>query len=150
MLKDRDVEIVKTSNSELKTTSQTTALKHRDNTSQSVIFQQSQIWSRAIGWGIMGLIVAVITWALIAHIDEAIPADGKLEPIDDAKKILAPMSGVVKQIYVKNGDKVRAGALLLRLESTIPESQLTYLASTKESLAAENRFYRAQINPGGG
>jgi hemolysin D len=148
MLKDRDVEIVKTSNSELKTTSQSTALKHRDNTNQSVIFQQSQIWSRAIGWGIMGLIVTVITWALIAHIDEAIPADGKLEPIDDAKKIQAPMSGVVKQIYVKNGDKVQAGALLLRLESTIPESQLTYLASTKESLIAENSFYRAQMNPG--
>ncbi len=150
MLKDRDVEIVKTSNSELATASKSTALKHRDNTSQSVIFQQSQIWSRAIGWGIMGLIVAVISWALIARIDEAIPADGKLEPIDDAKKIQAPMSGVVKQIYVKNGDKVRAGALLLKLESTIPESQLSYLASTKESLAAENSFYRAQMNLRGG
>jgi hemolysin D len=149
MLKDRDVEIVKTSNSELKTASQSTALKHRDNTSQSVIFQQSQIWSRAIGWGIMGLIVAVITWASLAHIDEAIPADGKLEPIDDAKKILAPMAGVVKQIYVKNGDRVKAGDLLLRLESTVPESQLTYLASTKQSLEAENRFYRGQMNPEG-
>ena len=147
MLKDRDVEIVKTSNSELKTTSKSTAI-NRPNTNQSVIFQQSQIWSRAIGWGIMGLIVAVITWASLAHIDEAIPADGKLEPIDDAKKILAPMAGVVKQIYVKNGDRVKAGALLLRLESTVPESQLTYLASTKQSLEAENSFYRAQMNPG--
>jgi hemolysin D len=147
MLKDRDVEIVKTSNSELKTTSKSTAI-NRPNTNQSVIFQQSQIWSRAIGWGIMGLIVAVITWASLAHIDEAIPADGKLEPLDDAKKILAPMAGVVKQIYVKNGDRVKAGALLLRLESTVPESQLTYLASTKQSLAAENSFYRAQMNPG--
>ena len=149
MLKDRDVEIVKTSNSELATTSQTTALNHRNPTNQSVLFQQSKIWSRAIGWGIMGLIVAVITWASLAHIDEAIPADGKLEPIDDAKKIQAPMSGVVKQIYVKNGDKVQAGALLLRLESTVPESQLTYLASTKQSLSAENRFYREQMDLGG-
>lgn len=145
MLKDRDVKIVKTTNSALKTTT-SNPTTHQDNrTNQSVIFQQSQIWSRAIGWGIMGLIVAVITWASLAHIDEAIPADGKLEPLDDAKKILAPMAGVVKQIYVKNGDKVRAGALLLRLESTVPESQLTYLASTKESLAAENSFYRAQM-----
>ena len=150
MLKDRDVEIVKTSNSELKTTSQSTALDHRNQANQSVLFQQSKIWSRAIGWGIMGLIVAVITWASIAHIEEAIPADGKLEPIDDAKKIQAPMSGVVKQIYVKNGDKVQAGALLLRLESTVPESQLTYLASTKQSLSAENRFYREQMDLKGG
>ena len=149
MLKDRDVEIVKTSNSELTTTSPTTAI-NTSNSNQSVIFQQSQIWSRAIGWGIMGLIVAVITWASLAHIDEAIPADGKLEPIDDAKKILAPMAGVVKQIYVKNGDRVKAGDLLLRLESTVPESQLTYLASTKQSLEAENRFYRATMGVGCG
>jgi hemolysin D len=149
MLKDRDVEIVKTTNSALKTTtSNPTIQDHRTN--QSVIFQRSQIWSRAIGWGIMGLIVAIVGWALIAHIDEAIPADGKLEPIDDAKKIQAPMSGVVKQIYVKNGDKVKAGDLLLRLESIVPESQLTYLASTKVSLEAENSFYREQMSLGGG
>jgi hemolysin D len=147
MLKDRDAEIVKTSNSELKTTSQNTDL-FTSSTNQSVIFQQSRIWSRAIGWGIMGLIVAVISWAAIAHIDEAIPADGKLEPIDDAKKIQAPMNGVVKQIYVKNGDRVKAGDLLLRLESIVPESQLTYLISTKDSLTTENSFYRAQMNPG--
>jgi hemolysin D len=150
MLKDREVEIVKTNNSELKTTNPATAINQPGNTSQSVLFQQSKIWSRAIGWGIMGLIVAVITWASLAHIDEAIPADGKLEPLDDAKKIQAPMAGVVKQIYVKNGDKVQAGALLLRLESTIPQAQLTYLASTKQSLSAENHFYREQMNLKGG
>jgi hemolysin D len=146
MLKDREVEIATTNNSELRTTNQATAINQPGQTSQSVLFQQSKIWSRAIGWGIMGLIVAVITWASIAHIDEAIPADGKLEPLDDAKKIQAPMAGVVKQIYVKNGDKVKAGDLLLRLESTVPQSQLTYLASTKQSLEAENRFYREQMN----
>jgi hemolysin D len=114
MFKDRGGEIVKTNRSELTTTSQNTDLSI-SSTNQSVIFQQSQIWSRAIGWGIMGLIVAVISWASIAHIDEAIPADGKLEPIDDAKKIQAPMNGVVKQIYVKNGDRVKAGDLLQRV-----------------------------------
>jgi hemolysin D len=147
MFKDRGGEIVKTNRSELTTTSQNTDLSIT-STNQSVIFQQSQIWSRAIGWGIMGLIVAVISWASIAHIDEAIPADGKLEPIDDAKKIQAPMNGVVKQIYVKNGDRVKAGDLLLRLESIVPESQLSYLISTRDSLAAENSFYRDQMNPG--
>ncbi|WP_310488954.1 HlyD family efflux transporter periplasmic adaptor subunit [Chamaesiphon sp. VAR_69_metabat_338] len=118
--------------------------------SQSTIFQQSQIWSRAIGWGIMGLIVVVTAWASFARIDEAIPAEGKLEPIDDAKKIQAPMAGVVKQIYVKNGDRVKAGDLLLRLESTVSKSQLAYLTKTKASLVAENRFYREQMGVGAG
>jgi hemolysin D len=157
MLKDRDVEIVKTVSSEPKIASPSTLSPDRpqdrpltaNRSSQSVIFQQSQIWSRAIGWGIMSLIVTVITWAALAHIDEAIPVKGKLEPIDDAKKIQAPMPGVIKQIYVKNGDRVAAGAVLLRLESTVSESQLTYLASTKDSLVAENSFYRAQMVGGG-
>jgi hemolysin D len=114
--------------------------------SQSVIFQQSQVWSRSIAWGIMGLIVVLVSWAALARIDEAIPADGTIEPLDDARKIQAPSSGVVQQIYVKNGDRVKAGDLLLRLEATVPKSQLTALQSTKDSLAAENRFYRAQLN----
>ncbi len=117
------------------------------DTSQSVIFQQSGVWSRAIAWGIMGLVVAGISWAALARIEEAIPADGKLEPLEGAKKIQAPIGGVVKQIYVKNGDRVKAGDLLLRLESTVPQSQLTSLASTKNSLEAENKFYRSQMNP---
>jgi hemolysin D len=153
MLKDRDVEIVKTVSSEPKIASPSTLSPDRsedrpltaNRSSQSVIFQQSQIWSRAIGWGIMSLIVTVIAWAALAHIDEAIPVKGKLEPIDDAKKIQAPMPGVIKQIYVKNGDRVAAGALLLRLESTVSESQLAYLVSTRDSLVAENSFYRAQM-----
>ncbi len=124
-----------------------TASLTASDTSQSVIFQQSGVWSRAIVWGIMGLMVVGILWAALARIEEAIPADGKLEPQEGAKKIQAPIGGVVKQIYVKNGDQVKAGALLLRLESTVPQSQLTSLASTKASLEAENKFYRSQMNP---
>jgi hemolysin D len=149
-----DVQIVQASNAEIQTNGRPAALRYLDdpdaftanNLSQSVIFQSSRVWSRAIAWGIMGLVVAGIGWAAVARIDEAIPADGKLEPLDDAKKIQAPMSGVVKQVYVKNGDRVKAGDILLRLESIVPESQMTYLENMKASLAAENSFYRSQIN----
>jgi hemolysin D len=114
---------------------------------ESVIFQQSQVWSRAIAGGIIGLIIASIGWAAVARLDKAIAAPGKLEPINEVRKIQVPLAGVVKQIYVKNGDQVQAGDLLLRLESNIPESQLTYLANTQAALTAENNFYRAKMQP---
>jgi hemolysin D len=118
------------------------------NFGQSVVFQQSQIWSRAIVWGIMGITAALVTWACFARIEEAVPAQGKLEPLSDVKKVQAPISGVVKKVFVKNGDTVKAGDLLIQLESTVPESQLTSLGSTKAALEEENRFYRSQLNPG--
>jgi hemolysin D len=151
----RDVQLVKTEAPGLPAVAASNALRQPERTnlvtandhSQSVIFQQSQIWSRAIAWGIMGLIVAGLSWAALARIEEAIPADGQLEPMGDARKIQAPLSGVIKQVYVKNGDRVKAGDLLLKLESTVPEAQLQSLTSTKVSLAAENTFYRSQLNP---
>jgi hemolysin D len=118
------------------------------NFGQSVVFQQSQVWSRAIVWGIMGITAALVAWACIARLEEAIPAQGKLEPVSDVKKVQAPISGVVKKVFVKNGDKVKSGDLLVQLESTVPESQLSSLASTKAALEEENRFYRSQLNPG--
>ncbi len=116
------------------------------NFGQSVVFQQSQVWSRAIVWGIMGITAALVTWACFARIEEAVPAQGKLEPLTDVKKVQAPISGVVKKVYVKNGDKVKSGDLLVQLESSVPESQLNSLASTKAALEEENRFYRSQLN----
>jgi hemolysin D len=118
------------------------------NFGQSVVFQQSQIWSRAIVWGIMGITAALVTWACFARIEEAVPAQGKLEPFNDVKKVYVPISGVIKKVLVKNGDSVKAGDLLVQLESTVPESQLSSLASTKAALEEENLFYRSQLNPG--
>lgn len=110
-----------------------------------LILQQSSLWSRAILWTLMGVATTAITWACLAKLEEAIPAPGKLEPQGAVKEVQVPVNGVVRNIYVKDGQYVQQGDLLLRLDSTIAQAQLTSLQQIRASLQQENRFYQAQL-----
>jgi hemolysin D len=65
----------------------------------------------------------------------SIPAQGKIEPSAAVQKVQSPIDGVVKKIYVRNGDRVKAGDPLIQIESA---QSFTLLAK----LQAENQFYR--------
>ena len=88
-----------------------------DNFEQSVVLRQSPIWSRTIMITLMGLACFGITWACLAKIEQTIPATGQLKPEGTVKEVQAPVNGVVKSIYVKDGDEVKPGQLLLTFES---------------------------------
>jgi hemolysin D len=112
---------------------------------RSVVLRQSPMWSRAILWGILSVTSLVLIWANFAKIEEAIPSQGKLEPQGTVKEVQAPVSGVVKTILVKDGQRVRRGDLLLRLDPTAVRSQLISLLKIRNALIHENQFYRIQL-----
>ncbi|WP_414583566.1 HlyD family efflux transporter periplasmic adaptor subunit [Scytonema sp. PCC 10023] len=111
----------------------------------SVVLRQSPFWSRTILWGLIGMTSLVVIWANVAKIEEAIPAQGKLEPQDTVKELQTPVNGVVKAVYVKDGQKVRRGDLLLRLDPTAAKSQLVSLQKVRNTLRQEIQFYRSQL-----
>ncbi|MFM2305106.1 MAG: hypothetical protein RLZZ135_2518 [Cyanobacteriota bacterium] len=115
---------------------------------RSVIFKQSQIWSRGIIWTILGITSGLAAWACFAPLEEAVPATGKLEPIGKVQDIQVPVGGVVKQVLIKDGDKVIAGQKLLSLESTVPQAQLASLQINLASMTAEAKFYRSLLSQG--
>jgi multidrug efflux pump subunit AcrA (membrane-fusion protein) len=115
---------------------------------QPVILRQSHNWSRGILWTIMGVTTSAIIWASVAKIEEAVPAQGKLEPQGAVNEVKAPVNGVVKEIYVKDGQRVKQGDLLLRLDPTAAQAQLASLSKVRTALIKENQFYRsAMSNP---
>ena len=117
-----------------------------DDFDQSVILQQSPVFSRAIVWVIVTVTAASIIWACVAKIEEAIPAQGKLEPKGAVKEVQAPIAGVVKTIDVKEGQRVEAGDRLLTFDQTAAEAQFQSLQKIRESLLQENQFYTNQLN----
>jgi len=91
----------------------------------------------------MGITTVAITWACVAKIEEAIPATGKLEPVGTVKEVQAPVNGVVKAIYVEDGQTVKKGDRLLSLDPTAAKAQLASLQKIRTSLLQENQFYTA-------
>ncbi|WP_242062424.1 HlyD family efflux transporter periplasmic adaptor subunit, partial [Nostoc punctiforme] len=112
---------------------------------QPVILKQSRTWSRAILWGLMLATAGTIIWASIAKIEEAVSATGKLEPSGATKEVQAPVGGVVKEIFIQDGQTVKAGERLLSLDNTTAKAQLDSLLKIRTSLIQENHFYQSQL-----
>jgi len=113
---------------------------------QSVVLRQSPIWSRAILMSLVGLACFGIIWASIAKIEQVVPATGQLKPEGAVKEVQAPVNGLVKQVYVKDGDKVQKGDLLLIFDSTASNAELKSLQKVRDFLIRENNIYRKLMN----
>lgn len=80
----------------------------------------------------------------------AIPAQGELEPSIGVKKVQAPIDGVVKRIYVKDGDNVKKGDLLILVESitsnTKSEIRSPIDGTVMELLATQGRMVNSNTS----
>ncbi|MBD3882757.1 HlyD family efflux transporter periplasmic adaptor subunit [Phormidium tenue FACHB-886] len=112
---------------------------------QPVILQQTNFWSRAIVWGIVGVTSFVLIWASIFKIEEAVPATGQLKPEGQVQPVQAPVGGVIQEIYVRDGQHVKKGEVLARLDPTAATAQRQSLEQVRTSLMRQNQFYRSQL-----
>ena len=112
---------------------------------QPVMLQQTNRWSRMIVWGIVGVTSFVVLWAYFGQIDEAVPAQGQLKPEGQVQPIQAPVGGVIEQIYVKEGQHVKKGELIARLDPTAAIAQKQSQEQVRTSLMRQNQFYRSQL-----
>ncbi len=82
---------------------------------------------RAIIWSIVAFLSIAVAWALISKIDIVATAQGKIIPSGRVKVIQPMVIGVVKQIHVTEGQQVKAGDLLIELDSTASQADLERL-----------------------
>ncbi len=113
-----------------------------ENFEQSVVLKQSPIWSRTIMLTLMALACFGITWACLAKIEQVVPAIGQLKPEGTIKDVQAPINGVVKSLYVKDGQEVKPGDLLLTFDSIATLAELNSLNKIRIALIQENNIYR--------
>jgi hemolysin D len=109
-----------------------------------VILQRSPLWSRVIIWGIMTSTAGIVAWACLAKIDSAVLATGQLVPQGAVKEVQPPVSGVVKEIFVRDGQRVKKGDTLLTLDPKGTQAELSALRRVRQTLLDENAFYQQQ------
>ena len=88
--------------------------------------------------------VAIFVWGGVATLSGAVVAPGIVVVDGNSKKIQHPQGGVIGQILVRDGSRVSAGDLLIKLDDTqlraslgVVTSQLTELTGRKARLTAE-------------
>ena len=87
------------------------------------ILQQGRFWMRTVTWTLIGTSVFGVAWLAFARTEEIVVALGQLEPIGSVQDIQMPVGGVVDQILVAEGDTVKAGQVLMKLDTEAREEQ---------------------------
>ena len=81
--------------------------------------KQSRLWLRAVLWSLIGASGFSIAWLALAQTEEIALVQGKLEPSAGVSEIRIPVAGVTEAVLVKEGQSVKKGQVLLRLDTDL-------------------------------
>jgi HlyD family secretion protein len=83
-------------------------------------------------------------WAATAELSGAVVAPGSVVVDSHVKKVQHPTGGVVGEIRVRDGDRVSAGDLVVRLDETITRANLAVVTKGLDELAARQGRLEAE------
>ena len=101
-----------------------------------------QLWTRGVLYVLVGFVAIGIPWATVSKIDETGSAKGRIEPLGSTLKLDVQAGGKVKLVAVKEGDTVKAGQILLELDSDILQTELEQVQTKLSGLLNQ----KAELN----
>lgn len=95
-----------------------------------------------LGWLIVLVgVVGFLGWAMLAPLDAGVPVEAKVVVSGNRKAVQPVAGGKVQSILVTEGQRVKAGQVLVVLEPNVAANQLDSLQfQFLSSLATENRL----------
>jgi HlyD family secretion protein len=126
-------------------TSVVNRLTSDDNKGLGVALKPSRRWSAWIIWTLVGVASFGFVWSCVARVDETVQATGKLEPQGANKEVKAPLGGVVKAIYVKEGQAVQPGEVMLDMDTSVAKAKLAALILVRDRIRADLLLSKGQL-----
>jgi HlyD family secretion protein len=110
------------------------------------VLQQGRFWMRTVTWTLVGTTVFGIAWLAIARTEEIVVATGQLEPVGSVQDIQMPVGGVVDDILVEEGDTVKKGEILMKLDTEASDQQRQSLETSIKLKGVERKRYSEMNN----
>ena len=89
-------------------------------------------------WILILLLAAAISWCCIGEIDYFIKASGIVRPGENVSTISSLMTGRVETLNISEGDYVKKGDLLFKIDTTDQEQTLSAYSKEKQRIETEN------------
>jgi len=96
---------------------------------------------------LLGLIFglgAVLAWASFAPLDEGVVANGEVTVVSNKKTIQHQYGGTISEILIAEGDRVKKGQVLIRLNNAQPRANLANIRGEYYSALALEARLRAE------
>jgi adhesin transport system membrane fusion protein len=116
------------------------------NSLNSAILEKSPKKLKVILWFWIITIFLFIAWAYFSEVDEIVRGEGKVISFDENKMIQNLEGGILDEIFVKEGDIVKKGDILLRIDNqkSVADYEATKLKSLE--LSAKLKRLRSEID----
>jgi hemolysin D len=100
---------------------------------------------RIVLWAVSLLILVLLTWAGFGKLDIIASAEGKLVPKTLVKIVQPAEAGIIKELLVAEGQRVKAGEILAKLDTTIASADRSGFASELAAQMLQRRRIEAEL-----
>ena len=101
---------------------------------------------RTIAGTLIAFFVIALLWACFGSVDIVATAQGKIVPTGRVKVIQPFETGVVREIHVQDGQQVKAGDVLIEIDSTISEAERDRLQKEYMTAALDAARLKASLS----
>ena len=116
------------------------------------ILEQAPLKAKMLMYCILAILVATIIWAYYAKVDEVTRGDGRVIPSRQMQVIQSLDGGIVSEILIKEGELVKIGTPLIKIDETravssLRENKGQYLALLAKQSRLKALAEGAAFNP---
>ena len=101
--------------------------------------------ARVVLWSVLLLCSLLLAWATVARLDIIVTAEGRLVPQTLVKIVQPAEAGILRELLVQEGDMVRAGQVLARLDSTLANAETAGTSNELMSQRLQQRRLEAEL-----